>query len=345
MKKIFTGYLTIGTASFLIICLSQLSYGLLYHQLTYSQFFSFILPFSVIASFAVISIFALYIKNIEKSIKELLRKLKNLSGQDEIDKLKAKSNAGANIIDELTELINHYNYKIKKQKKFTEDVTHELRTPLTIMRGEIEIALVSSKEDKDYIMTLASTLDEVLRLSKILDVLLDLTRSESGKIRLEMHKNDLSAFINDIAADAKILAGDKSINVRSEINQEIIAVFDSVRLHQAILNLIDNAIKYTEPNGNLLIKLSENYTDAIIEISDTGIGIPEDKIEKVFDRFFRVKEDNTDNIKGVGLGLSIVKMIINEHNGSINIKSQHGAGTTFVINLPKEQTIEQKMKF
>mgnify|MGYP006293569225 CR=1 FL=1 len=298
----------------------------MYFEITYSQFFSFILPVSVLASFLVILFFNFYTKQIEKSIKKIVKQLRHISGEDEFLKINAVSNTGSGIIDELTSLIKHYDEKIRKQKKFTEDVTHELRTPLTIMRGELEMALVSSKSDKDYIMTLASTLDEVLRLSKILDVLLDLTRSESGKIRLEKHKKDLSAFIKDIAADAEILAGEKSINVHA-----------SVRLHQAILNLIDNAIKYTGENGDLYIKLSQNSDNAIIEITDTGIGIPEDKIEKVFERFFRVKEDNTNNIKGVGLGLSIVNMIIKEHNGTINIRSKHGHGTTFVMELPKDK--------
>lgn len=309
----------------------------MYFEITYSQFFSFILPVSVLASFLVILFFNFYTKQIEKSIKKIVKQLRHISGEDEFLKINAVSNTGSGIIDELTSLIKHYDEKIRKQKKFTEDVTHELRTPLTIMRGELEMALVSSKSDKDYIMTLASTLDEVLRLSKILDVLLDLTRSESGKIRLEKHKKDLSAFIKDIAADAEILAGEKSINVHASIEKGISAVFDSVRLHQAILNLIDNAIKYTGENGDLYIKLSQNSDNAIIEITDTGIGIPEDKIEKVFERFFRVKEDNTNNIKGVGLGLSIVNMIIKEHNGTINIRSKHGHGTTFVMELPKDK--------
>lgn len=270
-------------------------------------------------------------KNILIQLRALdLNKIQNFSG---INSKLIKSN---HIVSELNSCLTKVSEQINKQKRFTEDVSHELKTPLTIMRGELELALLANKTDQDYIVTIASALDEIIRLSKILESLLDLTHAESGELNLEFEKKDITKLLTEIVADAKILATKKSITVLSNIDQPILLYYDSVRMHQALLNLIDNAIKYSDDNDVIGINVYDEADQVVIKISDTGKGIPKDKIDLIFDRFYRIdKHKNKKN--GVGLGLSIVNWIIKKHNGSISVNSVVNNGTEFTITLPKEQ--------
>jgi signal transduction histidine kinase len=226
-------------------------------------------------------------------------------------------------------------------RRFTSDASHELKTPLTILRGEIEIALQTQKKPEQYQIILASALEEAERLSNVVETLLELSRADAGQVKMTFQEQNIAKLIMDISEDAEILAEQKNIWVEKRIPQTVTATFDSARLHQAILNIVDNAIKYTNENGKISIELTEDEKYAILKVSDTGIGIPKNQLPYIFDRFYRVDKARSQETRGTGLGLSIVKWIIDVHKGKIDIKSQLHYGTSFTIKIPKKKNLEE----
>lgn len=238
----------------------------------------------------------------------------------------------------LNQMIERLENSFKQIKKFTADVSHELRTPLTILQGELELALHKRKTPGEYETVIVSALEEVARLTNVVETLLDLSRAETGQIKMNFINDDLSKLLNVIVEDAEILAESKQVNLKANIEPNIELPFDSARMHQAILNIIDNAVKYTPKGGSIYIELSKTNSTVEIIVRDTGIGIEENELPYIFDRLYRVDKARSGNISGIGLGLSIVKWIINAHNGMIDVKSIVGKGTTFKIILNLNNT-------
>ncbi len=222
-------------------------------------------------------------------------------------------------------------------RQFTFDASHELKTPLTILRGELELSLVANKSENDYLKTIASALDEVIRLSNVVETLLELSRADLGRVKMNFSKKSLSKLMIDIAEDCEILADHKDIKVDFNIEPNIEAHIDNVRMHQAILNVIDNAIKYTDIGGHIWLELRADKGFADIIVRDTGHGIPENELPKIFDRFYRVDKSRASTIAGSGLGLSIVDWIVKSHYGKIYAFSKVGEGTEISIRIPIDQ--------
>jgi signal transduction histidine kinase len=180
----------------------------------------------------------------------------------------------------------------------------------------------------------ASALEEVVRLSKMVSSLLEISRAETGQVRLNKALVDISKMTRDICEDMEILAEDKRVVLEQNIQPFVTIMADESRLHQALLNVIDNAIKYTPLGGTVRVSLSTKSSQTKIEISDTGVGISEEDLPFVFNRFFRVDKARSSDVVGSGLGLSIVRWIVDAHRGSVLVKSELGLGTTFTIVLP-----------
>ncbi len=240
----------------------------------------------------------------------------------------------AALTTKLNKLIERLEKSYKRIKQFTSDASHELRTPLAILRGELEIALLKEKSVEEYEIIITSALEEVNRLINVVETLLELSRADSGRVSMNFQKGNMSSLLKDIAEDAEILAESKNTSVSTSIDPGIEFNFDSIRMHEAILNIIDNAVKYTPTGGSLKLGLQEFEGYAEITVSDNGIGIRKDQLDKIFERFFRIG-DNSQKIQGMGLGLSIVRWIVDAHNGKVLVESQPGIGTTFSIRLPK----------
>lgn len=234
----------------------------------------------------------------------------------------------------INDMIDRLDLTFSRMRHFASIVSHELKTPLTIIRGELEIALHSKKDVEDYQVIIASSLDEVLRLNNVVNALLDLSRADEGRISMNLNRENISKLIEDIAEDAIILAESKNILVESNIEDNIYTVCDIARLHQAFLNLVDNAIKYTPPNGKLSVQLMRKNSHIEISVSDTGHGIPMEAIPNIFDRFYRINSVDAKEIQGSGLGLSIVKWIIDAHNGRIDVNSIENQGSEFRVIIP-----------
>jgi heavy metal sensor kinase len=241
--------------------------------------------------------------------------------------------------DEIRELAETFNEMLEKiqqvfisQKQFIQDISHELRTPLTIMRGELEVALKRQRSVEEYSSILQSSLEETAKIGQLLENLLALARLDSSSVSLARDNADISAIMRDILDDMEILAHQKGIEIDFVSQEGIIIPIDKDQIMRSFINILENAIKYTPEKGRVSVEVIREDAYAFITISDTGIGIPEQDLPHIFDRFYQV--DSSRSSAGFGLGLSIALSIIEAHGGSITVESTPKQGTTFLISLP-----------
>jgi heavy metal sensor kinase len=219
-------------------------------------------------------------------------------------------------------------------KRFVADASHELRTPLTAMRTELESIASDSRLKPDLREALGSLLEEVERLTRIVEQLFALSRLDAGEAQAEWVQFDLAELAVTAAEQMSLLAEDKGIKVTSDAKQRVMVEGDRARLKQVVVNLLDNAIKYTPEKGEINLRVTTADGQAVLEVSDNGIGIPQDALPHVFDRFFRVDKARTRDPGGAGLGLSIVKSICTAHGAQVEVESQNGSGSCFRVKLP-----------
>ena len=202
------------------------------------------------------------------------------------------------------------------------------------MRGEAELALRNPKEADEYRRILASNLEEILRLSAIIENLLTLSKADQGQDIVPMEPTNLKDLIEELYEDCEVLATKKQISIEVGKKEDISIQGDKVRLRQLFLNLIDNAIKYTPEKGRVSLQLERQNGFAKVQVADTGIGIPKEEQNKIFDRFYRVDKARSREMGGSGLGLSIAKWIAELHHGRIEVESEPKHGSTFSVFLP-----------
>jgi len=223
----------------------------------------------------------------------------------------------------------------KEQQQFIADVSHELRTPLTVLRGSLEVALEEERSAEEYREAIGSAILEVRHLTRISQNLLFLTRGESGRVTLSFTNLDLGRFASDLVKDLAITAADHGLELSAEVPALPVFVFaDAGRLQQVLHNLIENSLRYTEAGGKIRVAVAAVPGEARITVSDTGIGIPEADLPFVFERFYRAKRSRAANPGGSGLGLSIVRWIVEAHKGRVNAESVVGKGSTFSVYIP-----------
>jgi signal transduction histidine kinase len=262
---------------------------------------------------------------------------------DELERLTHSLNG---MIDRLEEALNH-------NHRFSADASHELRTPLTIMRGELEEMLRIDDLPAQAVGNLVSTLDEIDRMSRIVNSLMTITRLDAGGERMDMQVLDFAALVRTTVDHMKLLAEEKGLPLTCSWGAEVFIFADPMRIKQVLVNLIDNAIKYTPPSeippeslespsmepvgGRIDVAVFATESSAVLKIADQGVGISPEALPKVFDRFYRADLSRSRGAGGVGLGLAIVKAIITAHDGSVSITSVPGQGTTMVVELPLAQ--------
>ncbi len=223
----------------------------------------------------------------------------------------------------------------KQQNQFIADVSHELRTPLTVLRGSLEVVLEEDRPAEEYREAIGNALLEVRHLTRISQNLLFLTRGESGRVTLSFANLDLRRFAAETVRDLAPLAADRGITLTaSEPGAPVYVFADSGRLQQVMHNLLENALRYTDPGGRIQVRIAAAPGEALLEVSDTGLGIPEADLPYVFERFFRSKRSRRAYPGGSGLGLSIVRWIVEAHKGRVTVESVVGKGSTFTVHLP-----------
>ena len=220
-----------------------------------------------------------------------------------------------------------------QMRRFTADVSHELRTPLTAIRSVGEVGLRGRRDEETYRAIIGSMLEEVDRLAGLVDRLLTLSRAEMGQARLSIEPVALTDLAESVAADLAVLAEEKAQSVVVEPHGAPHARGDRMMLRQALINLVDNAIKFSPPGTRIAIRVFESAGNAIVEVVDKGPGIPHAVREHIFDRFFRAPA--ALDAQGSGLGLSIAKSAVEANAGLLTLEGSGETGSTFRISVPR----------
>jgi heavy metal sensor kinase len=234
----------------------------------------------------------------------------------------------------LNHMISRLEEAVQGSKRLVADASHELRTPLTVMRGELESMAADPQTARGTREMLASLLEEVDRLAAVVDGLLALSRLDTGEASAAWVKFDLAELVATTADQMSLLAEDKSISVVCDAPQRVIVEGNRARLKQVVVNLLDNAIKYTQIGGTVRLKVALQDGQGVLEVADTGMGIPPEALPHVFERFFRVERSRSREQGGAGLGLSIVKSICAAHGAAVEVQSTPDQGSRFRIRFP-----------
>lgn len=237
----------------------------------------------------------------------------------------------------LNNLLSRLDRSFESLRQFTADASHELRTPLSIIRGEAEVALSRKRDDAEYRESLAIVQDEARRLSRMVDDMLALARADDGQQGLKVEEFYLNDLVEDCAKSSQVLALAKAISLTLDPTTDITFRGDESLLRRMLVNLLDNAIKYTPSGGHVSVKLTSKDAGVEITVADTGIGIPADATERIFERFYRADRARSRSDGGSGLGLSIAKWVAEAHNGSIDLDSKPGTGSRFTVSLPQSK--------
>lgn len=245
------------------------------------------------------------------------------------DELERLSTALNQMIARLDEALSH-------NRRFMADASHELRTPLTILRGELETLLHQTDGAPELQERIGSVLEEVERLAKIVENLFALSRLDAGEAQAESVRFDLGQLAATTAGQMSLLAEDKHISLNCLAPRPVTVEGDRARLKQVVVNLLDNAVKYTPAGGSVTLSVAAapHVGKAVLEVTDTGMGIPTGALPHVFERFFRVDKARSRELGGAGIGLSIVKAICTAHGGHVEVASEEGGGARFRVLLP-----------
>jgi two-component system OmpR family sensor kinase len=232
------------------------------------------------------------------------------------------------------ETLSRLEHSVGEMRQFSAALAHELRTPLAALRGEIELSLRRSGVDASEQATLASQIEELDRLARLIDQILTLARAESGQIRLTFAPVDVGELAASLVEQLEPVAQARTIELRCERNGTVVVNGDAGWLQRLLLNLLDNAIKFTREGGTVVLRVSHESGRARIEVRDTGIGMAPEVTPHIFERFFQADPARSSGIDGAGVGLSLVKWIVDRHDGTIGVSSRMGEGSTFTVRLP-----------
>lgn len=239
------------------------------------------------------------------------------------------------------EMLTRLESSFEQMRRFTADASHELRTPLTAIRSVGEVGLRGKRDAAAYREIIASMLEEVDRLAHLVDRLLTLSRADNGEAKLSVDAVDLCELAEEVAAQLDVLAEEKRQSITIERAGTLHWMGDRLVLRQALLNLVDNAIKYSPVGGQITIRVAQSSTDAILDVRDTGPGIPAELQPRIFDRFYRVDESRSRDNGGTGLGLSIAKWAVEVNGGQLTLETTSSMGSTFRIVLPQTSSSER----
>ena len=225
-------------------------------------------------------------------------------------------------------------------RQYSTDVSHELRTPLTVIRGHLEVALMTAKTPEQYQDSIHTALQDVERLTRIVRALLQLSQAESGQLALQHQPVNLAALMEELREQFEMTGEDRGIRIQIELPASAVVQGDRVQLERLITNLVTNAIKYSHAGGLVAVALRPSGDTLQLLVEDHGLGMDAADIPHIFDRFYRVRkrdpqpDPEPDDETGLGLGLSFVAWIVKSHGGSIQVESVLGQGSRFIVSLP-----------
>ena len=235
----------------------------------------------------------------------------------------------------LNQMLDRIETSFKSIRQFTADASHELRAPMTLIHAAADFSLRRDRSKEELQDAMGRILRESKRTTALVDDLLLIARSDSDPAAFERNTIDLSSMLNDVSAQASTLAQGKHLKIVPQIpNQAVVIAGDELSLRRLFMALVDNAVKYTSEHGTVWVSLDIEDKQAVIRIRDTGIGISNDDLPRVFDRFWRADKVRSRDEGGTGLGLAIAKGITERHGGTLRVESQLGHGSTFSVRLP-----------
>ncbi len=258
------------------------------------------------------------------SAERLTERVEETGADDELDRLARTLNRMLTRLDEA----------FRQVRRFSADASHELQTPLTTLRGELEVALRSARSPDAYQETLRSALEEIERISRLVEGLLILARAESGALRMDRRPVALEELMEEVFWRLKGPADERRVDLRMDVPEPVTVLGDRDRLRRLLVNLVDNAVKYTGPGGSVTLCLKPEPGRALVAVSDTGRGIARTEQDRIFQPFYRSEEVLAE--QGSGLGLSIARSIAQAHGGELSVESVPGRGSTFRVTLPLE---------
>ena len=257
------------------------------------------------------------------SINHLERRIEVSQTDDELSRLARTFN----------EMIDRLRQSFEKQNQFVSDASHELRTPISVIQGYIGLIDRWGKEDKSVLQeSIDAIKSETAAMTELIEKLLFLARGDSGDQKLQKTEFCLNELIDEVGKESQLIS--KQHNIKYDTVEEVSIYADRKMLKQMLRALIDNSIKFTPPEGTIFIQVLKNEESVNITVKDTGIGIPQEELSSIFNRFYRVDKARAKETGGSGLGLSIVKWIVDAHNGKITAESIIGGGTGITAQFP-----------
>lgn len=249
-------------------------------------------------------------------------------------------------LDEVAEAFNETLTRLEdavgQMRQFSSALAHELRTPLAALRGEVELAMLHARTQAEWQASARSQIEEIDKLTRLANQLLTLARAESGEIPLAHHFVDLPALVSTVTEQLEPVAHANELTLRCHVGEPVAVTGDSGWLERLLLNLLDNAIKYTPAGGDVSVRVSREADLARVDIRDTGVGVRPEAVPHIFERFYRGDPARSSVTEGAGLGLSLAKWIVDRHGGRIDVESELGKGSTFTIWLPASGVINAK---
>ncbi|WP_026486550.1 sensor histidine kinase [Caldanaerobius polysaccharolyticus] len=296
---------------------------------------------SSIAYAAIISILVAVILGIQSSkvISEPILKIADAANNIRKGELNTKISLNNKVqeLQVLSNSINHLARSLSEQealrKRLTSDISHELRTPLTILQSHIEAISDGIWEPTPERLEVCK--NEVMRLIKLVEQLRHLTDIENDDIKLNVKKFSMTELLNEIVDSFEYHIASKGIKLKRQIKDNVFIEGDRDKVSQVVINIISNAIKYTDSGGFIKVELEEGIGDVYVSIQDSGIGIPKEDLPYIFERFYRSDRSRSRKTGGAGIGLTIAKTLVKAHRGDITVESEEGKGTKFVVKLPK----------
>jgi heavy metal sensor kinase len=254
----------------------------------------------------------------------LARRLPVPETQDELQRLS----------ETLNQMLGRIESAFRRITEFTADASHELRTPVALIRTTAELALRKQRTTEEYREALEDVHAESVRTTDLIENLLTLARADAGKAALDRRELDLVQVVREASVQGEKLAGARNLRFRTEVpDSPVPAIGDPSALRRLLLIVIDNAVKYT-PEGEITVRLLSANGNPQVHVSDTGIGIPQGDLTRIFERFYRADKSRSRDSGGAGLGLSIAKWIAEVHQGAIEVRSEQDRGSTFILTLP-----------
>jgi heavy metal sensor kinase len=258
------------------------------------------------------------------SVADLRQRLQVRGVGDELDE----------VADAFNETLTRLDQAVGEMKQFSAALAHELRTPLAALRGEAEFALLHASSPEQFRRGLASQLEELDKLARLINQLLTLARAEAGEIPLARDPVDLAALGATVVEQLEPVARAGDVELACEASENVVVTGDAGWLERLLLNLLDNAIKFTPARGRISLRVSRENGAARLDVRDTGVGIAPDALPHLFERFYRVDPARSRHADGAGLGLALAKWIADRHGATIAVTSRPGEGSTFTVHLP-----------